>query len=215
MTIEVSNLSKSYKSKRVLCNASGTFCVGLNLLTGPSGAGKSTLLRVLATAETADHGTITWKGKPLPRARRSFRQVLGYAPQSVDFPPDLTGREVGQHLAALKGLDRQMADDQFLWLAERLNLHAEIANPIASYSGGMRRRLTVAQSLLGSPDAVMLDEPTAELDAENAHAVHALVTEQAKSAVVVMTTHLAEQLRPVAVQEVVVADSQIRPVALP
>ncbi len=214
MTLRISGLSKTYKSKRVLWEANGVFDHGLTLLTGPSGAGKSTLLRILATAETADQGRVTWNGQPFPRVRRTFRKTLGYAPQSVDFPPDLTGRELGQHIAALKGLDRRMADDQFLWLAERLNLHAEISNPIGSYSGGMRRRLTVAQSLLGSPEAVVLDEPTAELDAHNSRAVHALIKEQAKSAVVVMTTHLAEQLRSTAAQELVVADTQIKTVLL-
>lgn len=212
--LELEIVSKRYGSRVILSQVSCAFPPGLTLLTGPSGAGKSTLLRILATAETADEGTITWKGQPFPQARKAYRSGLGYAPQSVDFPPDLSGRELGQHIGALKGLDRKMADDQFLWLAEQLNLHTEISNPIARYSGGMRRRLTVAQSLLGSPEAIMLDEPTAELDARNAEAVHALIKDQAKSAVVVMTTHLAEQLRPVAVQEVVVADTQIKPVSL-
>jgi len=212
MTLAIAGLSKSYKTKRVLSDINGVFDLGLNLLTGPSGAGKSTLLRILATADSADQGTISWKSQTLPQARKAYRRVLGYAPQLVDFPPDLSGRELGQHIAALKGLNRKMADDQFLWLAERLNLHGEISSPIASYSGGMRRRLSVAQCLLGSPEAVLLDEPTAELDAQNAEAVHALIREQAKCAVVIMTTHQANLLRAAAIQEFVVAGTQLKQV---
>jgi ABC-2 type transport system ATP-binding protein len=195
-TLEFSGVAKSYGRKSVLADVSATFATGLTLLTGPSGAGKSTLLRIIATAERPDRGTVTWDGVPLPTSRRALRRALGYAPQAVDLPEDLTAREFALHMAVLKGLDRKAADLQFGAITEAIGLHADINRRIATFSGGMRRRLIFAQALLGAPRLLALDEPTAELDGETARQVGGLILEQARTAAVVMTTHLAEELAP-------------------
>lgn len=206
MTLTCEALSKSYGRKAVLESITAEFPVGLTLLTGPSGAGKSTLLRILATADKPSAGTLSWQGQPLPAARKALRTGLGYSPQAVDLPEELTGREFGLHMAALKGLDLKSAEAQFAGILEALDLHRDMDNPIVAYSGGMRRRLIVAQSLLGEPQLLTMDEPTAELDAESIARIHSLVLERAKTAVVVMTTHLAEELAPHAVQNLRIAD---------
>lgn len=193
-------VTKSYGRKTVLDGVGCRFMPGLTLLTGPSGAGKSTLLRLIATAEKPNRGTISWDGAALPAARAALRRGLGYAPQAVDLPDDLTAREFGLHIAALKGLDRAAADAQFGAITEAIGLHADINQRISTFSGGMRRRLVFAQALLGRPRLLALDEPTAELDAETARRLGALILERAKTAVVVMTTHLADELAPHAVQ---------------
>ncbi|MGO4778797.1 ATP-binding cassette domain-containing protein, partial [Lysobacter sp. 2RAB21] len=159
---------KTYRGRKILNEVSCDFVPGLTLLVGPSGAGKSTLLRLVATAERPNRGSIEWNGEPLPGARSKLRQALGYAPQAVDLPDDLTAREFAMHMAALKGLDLAAADLQFAALTERIGLHADINNPIATFSGGMRRRLIFAQAMLGAPRLIALDEPTAELDRETA-----------------------------------------------
>ncbi|BAK65416.1 putative ABC transporter ATP-binding protein [Sphingobium sp. SYK-6] len=200
MMLTVTRLSRSYRRKVVLAGVSAHFPVGLSLLVGPSGAGKSTLLRLIATVEKPDGGVIGWEGVPLPRARAALRRTLGYAPQAVDLPEELTGREFAMHMAALKGLDLRAADAQFGAITDRIGLHADINGRIATYSGGMRRRLVFAQALLGAPRLLVLDEPTAELDAETAHHVGLLILERAQEACVIMTTHLADALAPQAVQ---------------
>lgn len=192
-------VSKSYLIKSVLNNVSCTLVPGLTLLVGPSGAGKSTLLRLIATAEKPSRGRIVWNDEPLPGARKALRQTLGYAPQAVDLPDDLTARQFAMHIAALKGLDLAAADVQFGAITERIGLHDDINRPIATFSGGMRRRLIFAQSLLGAPRVIALDEPTAELDRDTAQRVGALIVERAAEAIVVMTTHLADELTPHAV----------------
>lgn len=206
MTLAIETLGKSFRRKAVLANVTAQFPVGLTLLTGPSGAGKSTLLRILATADTPSRGRVLWHDVPLPAARKALRKVLGYCPQAVDLPEDLTGREFGMHVSALKGLERKAAEAQFAAITERLDLYKDIDNPILSFSGGMRRRLIVAQSLLGEPQLLAMDEPTAELDAESIDRIHELVLERARSAVVIMTTHMAEQLSPLAAQNLRIAD---------
>lgn len=213
--LELESVRKSYGRKVVLDRVGQNFPVGLTLLVGPSGAGKSTLLRLIATAEKPDAGIIRWDGAPLPAARRTLRATLGYAPQAVDLPDDLTAREFARHIASLKGLDLAAADAQFLAITDRIGLHADVNNRIATFSGGMRRRLIFAQALLGSPRLLALDEPTAELDGETARKIGTLIVERAANAVVVMTTHLADELTPHAVQVVRVETGRLDSVSRP
>jgi ABC-type multidrug transport system ATPase subunit len=195
-SLELKGVGKAYGRKRVLQDISLTFEPGLTLLVGPSGAGKSTLLRLLATAERPNKGSILWDGRS---ARGAMRRTLGYAPQAVDLPEDLTAREFAMHIAALKGLNLGQADKQFGAITDAIGLHADINNRIASFSGGMRRRLVFAQALLGEPKLLALDEPTAELDGETARKLGGLIVERARAgAIVVMTTHLADELAPYA-----------------
>ena len=194
--LELEGVTRRYGRKVVLDGISAIFPVGLTLLVGPSGAGKSTLLRLLATAERPNRGRMSWAGEPVPAARKALRRELGYAPQAVDLPEDLTAREFALHIAALKGLELSAADRQFLSITQAIGLHADVNNRIATFSGGMRRRLIFAQALLGAPRLLALDEPTAELDGETARRVGALIVDRARSAVVVMTTHLSDELAP-------------------
>ncbi len=187
-------IGKRYGRKTIFDQVTTHVPIGLTLLTGPSGAGKSTMLRLLATAEKPSHGTLRWKGNSLPAARADLRRSLGYAPQSVDLPDDLTAREFAMHMAALKGLDLAAADAQFGAITDAIGLHADINQRIATFSGGMRRRLIFAQALLGAPELLVLDEPTAELDAHTQSLLEALIVDRAATASVVMTTHASAQL---------------------
>lgn len=196
-SLELNGVGKTYGRKTVLADVSHTFTPGLTLLVGPSGAGKSTLLRLIATAEKPSRGAIAWNGQR--NTRGNLRKTLGYAPQAVDLPEDLTAREFAMHIAALKGLSLAAADKQFGAITDAIGLHPDINNRIASFSGGMRRRLIFAQAMLGQPQLLALDEPTAELDAETARKLGALILDRAGTAAVVMTTHLADELAPNAV----------------
>ena len=191
-TIELYEISKNYGRKTVLQDVTLRLTDGLTVLVGPSGAGTSTLLRLLATAERPSGGTLRWNGVALPPSLRALRSSLGYAPQAVDLPEDLTAREFGRQMAALKGLDYSTSGEQFGFIIHALGLSEDIDRRIATFSGGMRRRLILSQALLGEPELLILDEPTAELDAVSTGAVLALVRQRARSAIVAMTTHLPE-----------------------
>lgn len=209
--LELEDVVKRYGRKTVLAGVSHRFEPGLTLLVGPSGAGKSTLLRLIATAEKPNKGAIRWNGALLGFDRRPLRRALGYAPQAVDLPEDLTAREFARHMAALKGLDLAAADAQFLSIADAIGLHADTNGRISTYSGGMRRRLIFAQALLGAPRLIALDEPTAELDRDSAEKVSALILARAAEAIVVMTTHLADALAPNARAVLRVEDGRLMP----
>lgn len=204
-------ISKNYGRKTVFDQVTSRVPIGLTLLTGPSGAGKSTLLRILATAEKPSRGKISWKGTALPAGRYNLRRALGYAPQAVDLPDDLTAREFAMHMAALKGLDLVTADAQFGAITDAINLHSDINQRISTFSGGMRRRLIFAQALLGEPELIILDEPTAELDGHTAALLEVLIVERAATASVVMTTHASDQLTAHAAANWRVGGGQVTP----
>jgi len=204
-------IGKTYGGKTIFNGVTIHVPIGLTLLTGPSGAGKSTLLRILATAEKPSRGKLSWKNTPLPAARRQLRRTLGYAPQAVDLPDDLTAREFAMHMAALKGLDLTAADAQFGAITSAINLHGDINQRIATFSGGMRRRLVFAQALLGEPELIILDEPTAELDDQTSGLLEALIVERAAKASVVMTTHASDQLTAHAAASWRVEGGQVTP----
>lgn len=193
--LQLENVTKKYGRRPVLAPTNIRIDRGLTLLTGPSGGGKSTLLRLIATAEPASSGEISWDGLSPRRSRPAIRKLLGYAPQAVDLPEDLTAREFALHIAALKGLDLRQADRQFIAISEAIGIHSDIGNRISTFSGGMRRRLIFAQALLGNPKLLVLDEPTSELDAQTAGRLVALLFERSKQAIVIMTSHILDGVR--------------------
>ncbi|MEM8616672.1 MAG: ATP-binding cassette domain-containing protein [Pseudomonadota bacterium] len=198
-------VSKSYRKRRVLSEVSHSFGTGLNLLVGPSGAGKSTLLRLCATVEKPTSGGLMWNAKPYAKIKRQLRSELGYAPQIVDLPLNVTGMEFMLHIAALKGLGRG-AREQAAELLHQLGLSLDADQRIVGWSGGMRRRLILAQALLGTPKLLALDEPTAELDKETAARVADLISHAAQSATVLLTTHLTEHFQKAGANTLRVAD---------
>lgn len=192
--LELKGVGKRYGKTQVLNGVDAHFELGVTVITGPSGAGKSTLLRLCASVEKPSDGSIDWKGKPLRSSLDAFRRRLGYAPQRIDFPDDLTGSEFMHHVAALKHLPLAAGRSQSSELLQRLGLMHAADRRIAAWSGGMRRRLGLAQACLGAPDVLVLDEPTAELDSMTAGHVNDLIFELANRAVVLMTTHLEDSL---------------------
>ena len=205
-------ISKSYGKREILTDITHEVSPGLNLLVGPSGAGKSTLLRLCATVERPSRGTLSWNGKPYSQIKRTLRSELGYAPQIVDLPADVTGMEFLTYVAALKGVGKG-AKDQAKQLLDQLGLGASLDQRIIGWSGGMRRRLILAQALLGSPKLLALDEPTAELDKETAERVAALIAHAAQTATVLLTTHLTEHFEARGATVLRVADGQLNAVS--
>ena len=193
--LQLVSVSKQYKKSIILDSVSHTFDTGTTVVIGPSGAGKSTLLRLCATQERMSDGQIKWGDNPIYKNLKQFRRILGYAPQLVDLPEDISAYDFMLHIGALKNIKREQCVQQTKLLFERLGIRDSIYKLIGTYSGGMRRRLVLAQSLLGNPKCLIIDEPTAELDTHTATMVNDLIFEKSKHAVVIMTTHLQSSLK--------------------
>ena len=166
--LELQHLTKTYRtkktSKKALAGVSFTLGPGLYGLLGPNGAGKSTMMNIITGNLDATSGKVLWNGKNVLRMGREFRRVLGYMPQQQNLYDSFTGRRFLLYIAALKEIPRSDAALQVQRVAELVHLSSELEKRLAAYSGGMKQRLLAAAALLGEPQILIMDEPTADVE---------------------------------------------------
>ncbi len=197
MTILIEHVSKRYGAREALRGIDLRIEQGMFGLLGPNGAGKTTLLRILATLLRPTGGRVVIGDCDLSQAaqRRAMRANLGYLPQELGLYPDLTGREFLDYMGLLKRLhDRAARRRQIGALLDVVSLAGDADRKIATYSGGMKRRLGIAQALLGDPRVLVVDEPTAGLDPEERIRLRTLLTGLAGDRVVILSTHVVEDI---------------------
>jgi ABC-2 type transport system ATP-binding protein len=195
--IEIDSVGRRYGSTWALRDASFTLGPGVTGLLGPNGAGKTTLLRVLATALPPTTGTVSLLGcdPAVPAQQTRIRRQLGYLPQELGFPRGFTAFEFVDYVAVLKEWTRPDArHEEVARVLDAVGLTHGAAKRIRALSGGQRRRLGLAQALIGSPKILVLDEPTSGLDPEQRATLRAVLAEVAREAVVVLATHQTEDL---------------------
>lgn len=197
MEILLEHVEKRYGSVQALRGINLHIGDGMFGLLGPNGAGKTTLLRILATLLRPTNGRVRIGSYDLasPPQRKAVRAHLGYLPQELGLYPDLTGRELLDYMGLLKRLyHRPARRKQIESLLEVVSLTDVAGRKIKTYSGGMKRRLGIAQALLGDPKLLIVDEPTAGLDPEERIRLRTLLTQLAKNRVVVLSTHVVEDI---------------------
>lgn len=168
---------------------------GLYGLLGPNGAGKSTLMRTLATLQTPDAGSIHLDGRDALADPDGLRLRLGYLPQAIGAYPGVSGRDLLERFAWLKGrTERAERRAEVEALLERVNLADAAHRAVATYSGGMLRRFGIAMALIGSPRLLIVDEPTAGLDPAERNRFHRVLADVAAEAVVLLSTHIVEDV---------------------
>jgi len=196
--LEIQNVVKSYGGRRALdgvtLTAGGTGVLGV---LGPNGAGKTTLMRVLATVAAVDAGAVRLLGRDprVPDDRTGIRRRLGYVPLEAGFPRGFTAFEYVDYVAILKEhVDRRARHDEVRRVLAAVELTDLGGRKIRKLSGGMRRRLLIAQALLGHPELLVLDEPTVGLDPEQRLRFRDTVSELAQRCTVVISTHQTEDV---------------------
>lgn len=197
MDIMIEHVVKRYGSHEALKGIDLHIEHGMFGLLGPNGAGKTTLLRILATLLRPSSGRVVIDSLDLSQRaqRKAVRARLGYLPQELGLYPDLTGREFLDYLGLLKRLyDRGARRQQIAALLGVVSLTAEADRKIKTYSGGMKRRLGIAQALLGDPQILVIDEPTAGLDPEERIRLRTLLTRLAEQRIVILSTHVVEDI---------------------
>ena len=162
--IEIKNLRKTYGKKVALKSFSYTFEDGIYGMLGANGAGKSTLMNLLTDNVKRDSGEILYDGKEILKMGGSYLEKVGYMPQQQNLYDSFTGRRFLLYIAALKEIPRSDAALQVQRVAELVHLSSELEKRLAAYSGGMKQRLLAAAALLGEPQILIMDEPTAGLD---------------------------------------------------
>ena len=212
--LELQVLTKIYSAKKAtkkaLAGVSFTLGPGLYGLLGPNGAGKSTMMNIITGNLDATSGKVLWNGKNVLRMGREFRRVLGYMPQQQNLYDSFTGRRFLLYIAALKEIPRSDAALQVQRVAELVHLSSELEKRLAAYSGGMKRRLDIAMSLMSDPQVLFLDEPTTGLDpGSRRQSWEAIRQLSASGTTVFLTTQYLEEAELLADQIAVLHEGKI------
>jgi ABC-type multidrug transport system ATPase subunit len=198
MNIEINDLSKIYRGGVQAINTIDmTIPSGMFGLLGPNGAGKTTLMRILAGILRPSSGTIHIGEYDIhtERGRTSVKRILGYLPQELGMYPDLSAREFLDYVGILKGMDNRKARHQRVEeLLEIVSLSNEANRKLKTYSGGMKRRIGIAQALLNDPKLLIVDEPTAGLDPEERIRFRNLLSDLGGDRTVLLSTHIVEDI---------------------
>ena len=216
MRIEIEHLSKTYSGNvRALRDVHLTIQPGLLGLLGPNGAGKTSLMRILATLLTPTEGTARIGEYDVQRAqdRREIKRLLGYLPQELGLYPNLNAYEFLDYMAILKGLhDAKARDRRVNELLELIGLADVKKRKLKSFSGGMKRRVGLAQALLTDPQFLIVDEPTAGLDPEERIRIRTMLSELAlaRERVIILSTHIVEDVAQTCRRLVVLHKGQLR-----
>ncbi len=196
MDLIINGLSKTYgNGVKALDNVSLTIPKGMFGLLGPNGAGKSTLMRILATLQEADAGTVRLGDIDVLKQKDEVRRTLGYLPQEFGVYPRVSAYEMLDHIALLKGVTNKGERKSLVEaLLQRVNLWDQRKRRLSGFSGGMKQRFGIAQSLIGEPKLIIVDEPTAGLDPGERNRFYNLLTEIGENVVVILSTHIVQDV---------------------
>lgn len=209
--LQIKQVNKIYANGvRALTDINLDISNGMFGLLGPNGAGKSSLMRSIATLQNVDRGQIVFNGQNIKHKPTAIRQELGYLPQEFGVYAGFSAVELLDYIAVLKGMtDKASRHKQIHALLELTNLDQEKHRAVANYSGGMRQRFGIAQALLGSPSILVIDEPTAGLDPMERQNLHNLLCELADQMIVILSTHIVEDVNNLCSQMAVMDNGKI------
>ena len=198
MKLEICDVSKQYKDKCAVDHASLTLTPGVWGLLGANGAGKTTLMRMIAGIMKPTGGEIRYDGIEIGTMGEKYRDIFGYLPQEFGFYPGFSVQDYLEYMAALKGIGKRETKEKIQELLELVSLTDVRKKKISKLSGGMKRRVGIAQALLGDPEILVLDEPTAGLDPEERIRFRGIISDLSQQKLVLLSTHIVSDLEAVA-----------------
>ncbi len=209
--LSISNLTHIYgNGTRALDDVSLDIPKGMFGLLGPNGAGKSTLMRCLAALQKPSRGSIDFGEINVLQEPDRLRRVLGYLPQDFGVYPRISAQAMLDHIALLKGVvNTRERRALVLELLRQVNLFEVRKKSIASFSGGMRQRFGIAQALIGTPELIIVDEPTAGLDPQERNRFHNLLSEIGENVVVLLSTHIVSDVADLCPNMAIIAGGKI------
>ena len=212
MILTISDITKSYGTNLALDHFSAVLEPGIYALLGPNGSGKSTLMNILTDNLKADSGEITYDGENTLAMGERFREKLGFMPQYPGLYPNFTVERFLWYMAALKGLTKAQCERQIPEILAAVELDDVPRRRIGALSGGMKQRLTLAQAVLGEPEILILDEPTAGLDPKQRISIRNYISKIAFNKIVLIATHVVSDVEFIArdvilLKKGVIADS--------
>lgn len=194
MELELNNLSRKFGDFTAVDHLNLTMASGVYGLLGVNGAGKTTLMRMLCTLLKPTSGSITCNGKDIFKMDSEYRQILGYLPQDFGFYPEFTVKDYLLYIAAIKGIPPAVAKKRVRELVPQVGLTKAANKKMKELSGGMKRRVGIAQAMLNNPEILILDEPTAGLDPNERIRFRNLISELSEERLVLLSTHIVSDI---------------------
>lgn len=198
MKLTFKDINKSYGSNHALDHFSAEFEHGIYALMGPNGSGKTTLINILTDNLKADSGEILYDGENILKLGKSFRSKIGFMPQYPGMYPGYTVEEFMLYMSTLKGMKKSFATSSIKEILEAVELWDVKRRKISALSGGMKQRLALAQAVLGDPEIIILDEPTAGLDPKQRISIRNYISSIALSKMVLIATHVVSDVEFIA-----------------
>ncbi len=198
MKLKIENITKNYGNTLALTGFTAEFSSGIYALLGPNGSGKSTLMNIITDNLKADEGTIEYDGENTLKMGVRFREKLGFMPQYPGMYPNFSVERFMWYMAALKGMKKPEAKKQIGEILEAVELSDVPRRKIGALSGGMKQRLCLAQAVLGDPEILILDEPTAGLDPKQRIAIRNYISKIAFNKIVLIATHVVSDIEYIA-----------------
>ncbi|WP_082220714.1 ABC transporter ATP-binding protein [Haloferax gibbonsii] len=207
MNLTVEDLGKRYGDTWALRDIDLSFDSGIIGLLGPNGAGKSTLMRIITTYQEPTEGAVYWNGTEVTENPQAIRENLGYLPQDFGVYPNLTAEEFLSYLAGIRGISD--ASDRIEELLRLVNLENDRDRRLGGFSGGMKQRIGIAQSLLAEPRLLVVDEPTVGLDPEERVRFRNLLTDISENRIVILSTHIVSDIEAAANDIALLSDGEL------
>lgn len=208
--VEINNLVKKYGDNVAVNDLSLNIdSKGVYGFLGPNGAGKSTLMKQIVTVTNPTSGKILYNGKDIKSLDDEYRAIVGYLPQDFDAYKNFKAKDFLMYMAALKGMDKETSKKRVDELLKLVGL-SEVSNKLVSkFSGGMKRRVGIAQALLNNPKVLILDEPTAGLDPQERTRFRNLLSQIGRDTIVILSTHIISDIESVAKETIMIKDGKV------
>lgn len=209
MELTIENISKQFKDFKAVDGVSLHITPGVWGLLGANGAGKTTLMRMVAGIMKPTSGEILYDGIPIGQLKESYRDIFGYLPQEFGFYPEFTVKDYLEYIAVLKGLSKAESRRKISGLLQQLSLSHVKTKKIIKLSGGMKRRVGIAQALLNEPEVLILDEPTSGLDPGERVHFRKLLSEFAHDRIVLISTHIVPDVEYIATKNAIMREGKL------
>ena len=194
MRLTLERLSKQFKNRIAVENVNAELTEGIYGFLGANGAGKTTLMQMICGIVAPTSGEVKLNGKNVTEMGEQFRDLLGYLPQEFGYTPGFTAEDFLLYIASVKGLDPRYARRRTRELMKLVSLEGDMKRKIRTFSGGMKRRLGIAQALLNDPKILIMDEPTAGLDPKERAYFRNVISEMAQDKIIIISTHIVSDI---------------------
>ena len=203
MRLTLERLSKQFKNRIAVENVNAELTEGIYGFLGANGAGKTTLMQMICGIVAPTSGEVKLNGKNVTEMGEQFRDLLGYLPQEFGYTPGFTAEDFLLYIASVKGLDPRYARRRTRELMKLVSLEGDMKRKIRTFSGGMKRRLGIAQALLNDPKILIMDEPTAGLDPKARAYFRNVISEMAQDKIIIISTHIVSDIEYISDQVII------------